>query len=364
LLGSTDGVVVLSEVAPSASARDVLDQAVHWLGLVADDEVDRLRALAFGPLIADLAARARRRGSRLVVRDFVTPSFLPRSFAQAIPSGGLDAVDAMRAAGMDLRQAVVVRRSASVYASIVGAFPHLADLTVDDFAVAYHSYASAVAPLPRIHLEDLVADPAGVLSRLCSLLDCPYAEAALTTFASFTACTGDLDVVAESRGTDLDRVTVRPDHAGDPAFGAADRHPLCQAADRMLGYDVLLDSSRSLDAFDAYAAMLAATRRQLSEAVSARRRADAAARSAHDEAERIRLEAERRVANAAEAARAAEHERLTAEIQSAKGDAARARDGWDRATGELARAEGVAAERLRTIERLLSEAEKQTGTGR
>src|SRR5262245_64208293 len=80
LLGASRDVVVLSEVGPAVSVRDPVAQAVEWLGLADPDEIDALRGREFGALIGELARRAEIHGKHLVVRDFVTPNFLPGAF--------------------------------------------------------------------------------------------------------------------------------------------------------------------------------------------------------------------------------------------------------------------------------------------
>lgn len=339
LLGASPHVVVLSEVAPRASVRDPLEQAVEWLDLVGASEVDAVQRQPWAERIALVAARAEARGDHLVVREFVTPSFLPGAFADVVPSGRLDGWEALTAVGVDARPAVVVRRAAGAYASIVSSFPHLADLTVDRFAVAYHGYATAVAGLPFVRYEDLVAAPAAALASLCDALECPFDAEAIERFASFDRCTGDLALANPSRGSTLDRIEVLDDRADDPAFGPASAHPLCRLADDAFGYAPIGDTAPAVSAIGAYAAELAAARRLLADRATA-----------DDELARLSADV---------AASVARGDALVADARSLQCDIARLHDELDAMSGALARAEGAAAERKRQVALLLAELDQR-----
>ena len=360
LLGASRDVVVLSEVGPAASVRDPLVQAVEWLDLVDPVEVDELRDRDFGELIGELARRAASRGQHLVVRDFVTPNFLPRAFGDVLPSGVLELVRALEAAGCELARVVVARRSASTYTSIVRSFPHLSSLTVDEFAVAYHAFAAAVTGVPVIRYEDLTADPPGGLQALSEALGCPFDPDALTGFASFRNCTGDLQLEKLSRGAPLTRVTPLADRTSDPLFIAAAEHPLCRAADDRFGYSPVGETAPQERAVTALEAELGRARRHVIDAVRAQGLADVEAAQS-----RAEVNAARRRADVAEeemqrlasdlAASMRRAEELDEGARALQTEVKRLQYAWDKASGELARAEGVAADRQRQIGILLAE---------
>jgi hypothetical protein len=338
LLGASQDVAVLSEVGPAVSVRDPLVQAVEWFDLVDPTEVDALRHLDFGEVIRDLARRASSRGQHLVVRDFATPNFLPGAFGDTLPSGRLELIDALDAAGCESSRVVVARRSASVYASIIRSFPHLADLTIDEFAVAYHGFVTAVDGVPVIRYEDLTADPSATLQTLCDALGCPFDPNALDGFASFRNCTGDLHLGTPSRGAPLERITPLDDPATEPAFIAAAEHPLCRAADHRFGYSPIGDAAPEEQAVSALEAALDRARRQLIAVVG----------DAHQRAE----EAEH------------ERQRLASDLGALQTEVTRLQHAWDRTSGELARAEGIAADRQRQIGILLAQlAQHAEGAG-
>lgn len=382
LLGATPGVVVLSEVNPRGSVRDPVEQAIEWLRLATPEEADELGRLPFGELIAELARRAAARNASLVVRDFPTPNFLPGAHGTAPATGQLELAAAL---GAVTARAVVARRAAAVYTSIVESIPHLAALPLDEFAVAYLDYALAVAGVPFIRYEELVADPGPTLQRLCELLGCPFDPVALDTFSNFGDCTGDVNPVMKSRGASLGAITALPERDDDPRYRAASAHPLCRAADDVFGYEALGRSGSQAIAFDSYRAVLASTRRALVDLASS---VEPTQRRVTEEADRARdllHQLERVAADASAAAQwakelevrldaanaekrslrhqlqdaVAKAEALAADAAAARQDGERARAEWDRTSGELSRMEAIAADQRRQLELLITESTKE-----
>lgn len=349
LLGASQDVLVLSEVGPAASARDPVDQAVDWLGLAGPDDADRLRTLPFGALVADLASRATTQGKHLVVRDFPTPNFLMGAFGATPPTGRLECVDALADAGIATSRLVVARRAAAAYRSIRRSFSHLRSLGVDHFAVAYHGYAQAVADLPVVRYEDLTAAPDVVVPRLCQLLEVPFDAGALVGFADFQACTGDIGLAEPSRGSDLRHVQRLDDSTDDPSFVAAAAHPLCRAADEILGFEPIGPPAPPSAAVVALVSVLADTRALLRQSLAVESRA----RAAEEAMGRLASDVASSIARAdiLAGALADSHRQITA----LEDEVLRLRRSWDQTTGELARAEAIAEERRRQVERLLEQ---------
>jgi hypothetical protein len=235
LLGVHPDCLVLSEVNPAGSCKPVADQAVEWLGLVAADEGDAFRGWPYRRQIAALEQRAAGRGKRLVVRDWVTINFLRGASAESVaPSGQLEQLIYLEAAGLAAKPVVVARRAREVHRSIRRSFRHMADLPLEDFADAYSAYARDVAGFPIVHLEQLRARPAESAARLLTILDLPPTdvERLLARFPSFDRCTGNNTLAVESASAGADRV-LPPEPDAD--WGAAS-DPRLAEADALLGY--------------------------------------------------------------------------------------------------------------------------------
>ena len=321
---------MLSEVGPAASVRDPLAQAVEWLGLVDPAEVPTLEELSFGALVEELADRAATRDQHLVVRDFCTPNFLLGAYGDVLPSGAIELDAALADVGIERAAVVVSRRAAAVYGSIVRSLPHLADLTVDEFGVSYLAFARVVAQWPLVRYEDLVTAPLDELARLCDIIGCRFDPDALTAFASFDACTGDVGLSMRSRGARAEQVVPLADDADDPRYLAAAAHPLCRAADELFGYAPIGEAAPLQVAAAAYESVLATMRRLL-----------------------VGVDAAHRDALEHLSASVAHAEHLAREVEQLH-------HVWDQTTGELARAEGIAADRRRQIELLLAALEHQS----
>jgi hypothetical protein len=234
LLGVHPGCLVLSEVNPAGSCKPVAEQAVEWLGLLERAEEAKFSRLPYGRQIVELDRRARERGKRLFVRDWVTVNFLPGASADAVASGLLEQPMYLARAGLDSEPLVVTRRAGAVYRSIARTFYHLAGLGVDSFAPAYLRYAQAVSDFPSIAMESLRAQPeatvAAVLERFA--LDGSPVEL-LASFARFRNCTGNTTLRQPTESSSADRV-LPPEEPGAPAQPL---HPLLAEADALLGYE-------------------------------------------------------------------------------------------------------------------------------
>jgi hypothetical protein len=123
-----------------------------------------------------------------------------------------------------------------VYESLRRSFPHLKELSVDDFSSAYLAYAQAVASFPVIHFEEFCEAPVREFRRLCDALHCSFSEDFVTGYQRVVNCTGDNNLAAISRGASSDRILPLADNRETPAWKAATRDGRCQEADRILGY--------------------------------------------------------------------------------------------------------------------------------
>jgi hypothetical protein len=165
LLGVHPECLVLSEVNPAASYKSVAEQATDWLNLVAAIDVPAFKTLPYDQQITTVYERSVVKGKTLIIRDWPTVNFLPNCAGERIkPSHELEQELYLRHGGFEPIPLVVARRGAAVYESIKRSFSHLNHLELDIFAECYVEYARAVANFPKIHLENLRADPLSVLS--------------------------------------------------------------------------------------------------------------------------------------------------------------------------------------------------------
>ena len=238
-LGAVKGNLVLSEVNPHGAQVPIEVQARDWLGLVKEEEFAAFGAQGYGAKIRSLADKAAARGQHLIIRDWTTLNFLRGlHFQYSDPSLVLEQEIYLARYGLVPRVAVLVRRAAAVYESIVRTFDHFRDLRVDDFGAAYGAYARAVAGYPIFQFERFCADPRGELRRLCDVLGAAYAESFLADFRSFDRCTGDNQLASPSRAGQSERIVSLPENRGTAAWRAAAADPDCRRADELFGYAV------------------------------------------------------------------------------------------------------------------------------
>jgi hypothetical protein len=233
LLGVHPDCLVLSEVNPAASLRPLLEQAVDWLRLVESSEMAALEAKPYGQRIASLHERARARGRTLVVRDWPTVNFVSGCTPDPIaPSGLLEQPVYLRRGGLEVRPLVITRRAGAVMRSARRHFPRMP--TENELAQAYVHYARAVAPLPRVHLEDLRARPEAMVRRIVETLGLPPADPVmlLRDFHRFDKCTGN-NTLAEPAESSRASTVLPP----EPEVGPAAVHPALAEADALLGYE-------------------------------------------------------------------------------------------------------------------------------
>jgi hypothetical protein len=138
--------------------------------------------------------------------------------------------------GLETRVAVLVRRAAAVYDSIVRTFDHFHDLGVEEFGAAYGAYARAVAGRPLVQFEAFCAEPRREMERLCGMLGASYAESFLRDFSSFDRCTGDNQLATPSRAGRSDHIVSLPDDPSAASWKAAAADAQCRAADEIFGY--------------------------------------------------------------------------------------------------------------------------------
>lgn len=235
-LGVHADCLVLSEVNPAVSYKPLVEQAVEWLKLIDAREKQQFSNLTYAGQVLLLEQRAREAGKHLVIRDWVTVNFLANTAQfHRHPSGALEQILYLRNAGFQPLSVVVARRAIAVYKSIVDNFDQFRNLTVDEFANAYLSYAQAVCRLPVFQLEHISRRPEREIPRIISALNLPAVDIdeVLQRFSHFNACTGDNTLARKPNSTKSGQnISVHPMEAEELS---AD--PRLQQADRILGYD-------------------------------------------------------------------------------------------------------------------------------
>jgi hypothetical protein len=236
-LGAMAGNLVLSEVNPHGAVVPMEVQARDWLGLVAPGAVEPFSRQAYGSRIRTLEEAARRQGQFLVVRDWTSLNFVPRLFfTYHEPSGLLEQDLYLAHAGLEYRSAVVARRAAAVYESIVRTFAHLRHLSAAEFGAFYLAYATAVAGRPVVRLDELCQEPEREMEKLCGWLGVSYSRSFLGDFSRFERCTGDNLIAPLAAPGRSGRIEVVPDRRDEPAWISASRDPGCREADILFGY--------------------------------------------------------------------------------------------------------------------------------
>lgn len=236
-LGAIPGNLVLSEVNPHGALVPVEVQARDWLGLVGPGEFEILAGKGYGAKIRWLSEAAANQGRHLVVRDWPALNFLSGLFSEYFqPSLLLEQQLYLTRHGLAPPSAVVARRGAAVYESVVRTFDHLRDLTAEAFGAAYLAYARVMDGRPVIRFEEFCREPQRELARLCGWLGIAYSDGFLEGFPAFDRCTGDNRVSVSSRAGSSERIEVLPENRGSPAWVAAARDAACREADQVFGY--------------------------------------------------------------------------------------------------------------------------------
>jgi hypothetical protein len=235
-LGSVDGNLVLSEVNPHGALVPLEVQARDWLGLLGPEQ-ERIEGDSYGAKIRHLVSLAEGREERLIIRDWTTLNFLRGlHFDYSDPSMLLEQDIYLGRYGLERSTAVLVRRAAAVYESIVRTFDHFHDLGVAEFGAAYATYARAVAGQPVVQFETFCAHPQREMERICGILGAAYAENFVSDFSTFDRCTGDNQLATPSRAGGSESIVPLPDNDDSPAWKAAAADANCRIADELFGY--------------------------------------------------------------------------------------------------------------------------------
>ncbi|MBT9313005.1 hypothetical protein [Leptothoe kymatousa] len=190
-LGGISGNIVLSEINPYLSVLDIDRQAIDWFDLVSKADYESFLGKNYVEKILYLNHCAQATHRRLIIRDWVSVNFLSNVAIGAFPSKVLEQDLYLKQGGVNPIGIVFSRRAETVLASIKRTFQQFSEISTDDFASAYLSYAAAVSKFPIFHYEDFCENPSSVLQRICSKLDAFYDPIFVDKFHTYHQCTGD-----------------------------------------------------------------------------------------------------------------------------------------------------------------------------
>ena len=233
LLGVHPQCLVLSEVNPASSVKSIPEQAVKWLRLLNEKEVNEFSSIPYHQKISLLHERAKRENKKLIIRDWVSVNFLPNSAGDIKPSGALEQEFYLKRAGFQILSLIIARRGEAVYKSIRDNFSDMADLSLNTFAESYLKYAHAVSGIPKIHLENLRSEPDKTLREILAHFDIESYKNSLLleNFFNFQNCTGNISNKKISKSAYAKKI-LPPGKYIQPSS-----HSALLEADKILGYD-------------------------------------------------------------------------------------------------------------------------------
>lgn len=236
-LGCIPGNLILSEINPFTSVVSVEYQALNWLKLITEDELEEFSEKSYSQKISDLVNRSQEKGNVLIIRDWPAINFFDKLLEgePLIPSCVLEQDFYLQTHGFDCLSVVISRRAADVYESMMRTFQHLT-ISADEFGIAYYQYAQLVSNYPVFHYEQLCQNPVKIIKEICDALEINYDPSFLNNFHHFTACTGDNKLSKPSRGIQLQVITSLPTIKESENYIAASLDPYCQKADKLLNY--------------------------------------------------------------------------------------------------------------------------------
>ena len=233
LLGVHPQCLVLSEVNPASSVKPIPKQALEWLGLLNEKEVNEFSSMPYHQKISLLHERAERENKKLIIRDWVTVNFLQNSAGVIKASEELEQIFYLKRAGFKTLPLIIARRGEAVYKSIQDNFSQMADLSLKNFAESYLKYAHAVSEFPKIHLEDLRSQPEKTLGEILTHFDLASYKnnLLLENFFNFQNCTGNVSNKKVSKSAYAKKI-LPPENQNQPSS-----HPGLIEANKILGYD-------------------------------------------------------------------------------------------------------------------------------
>jgi len=239
-------VTLLSEIHPAGAgferAHGLVQfhpgrQASEWFGLLSPGEVEPLEPMdpAFPGLIAELARRARARGSTLVLRDWSHLDYVGEPWI-AEPPGRSLLVEVLEGAGLEVVRACTSRHPADQWLSS-RALDALSGLDLGRYLSGCRRFAEAASEVGCWRYEDFCREPAPTLRALAGALGLAYDAGWMDRWRSYTTITGETSGGRGGRGRSaqirpLERRPIPPEVRA--AFEASpDYRPACT----LLGYE-------------------------------------------------------------------------------------------------------------------------------
>jgi hypothetical protein len=167
--------VVLSEVNPAGSVIEPEIQAANWFGLITSQMARQLGRKIYHEKIKAIHSKCEATRQKLCVRDWPGVNFLPHvSPWIPAPSMVLEQKIYLQGAGFDLREAVLLRRSESIFHSIRAHIPKMGQLPIKAFAEGYLAYLEQTKGMTRFYLEELTRNRTKVVHKICYLLNLDF----------------------------------------------------------------------------------------------------------------------------------------------------------------------------------------------
>lgn len=193
LIGVNENVIVLSEVNPSGSYKDISIQARDWFKLINDKQAKVLDTLGYIDKIKFLTEQANLNDKILVVRDWPTINFIDSISSFNPTASGLLEQQLYLEKDFSILPIVVCRRSYAIFRSMIRVFPSLRNITHKTFLEAYSKYVTYVKNFQIIRLEDLCDHPFDKLTSVHNILKIDVADinVLINSFSSYDKCTGN-----------------------------------------------------------------------------------------------------------------------------------------------------------------------------
>ncbi len=236
-LGSMDKLVVLSEVHPNAlKLTNPARQAHEWFGLISRSERASFErpGASFIEFIALVELRARRKGKRLVLRDWSHIDYIGVPYASPTNRPGL--IEAL-AESFEIHAASSVRHPLDQWLSLNSLDVIRGRLSVEAYLRGVRAFSEQVASPSPMRFEDFTREPVTELRTLCERMDVPFDPSFITRWHAYEKVTGDRKEHA-SRGSGRKEIKPLQRRDCDPGlletFRASEDY---RAACELLGYE-------------------------------------------------------------------------------------------------------------------------------
>ncbi|MFI4897429.1 MAG: hypothetical protein ACIARR_06355 [Phycisphaerales bacterium JB059] len=216
-LGCMDKVVVLSEVHPAALRHtNPVWQAHEWFGLISPAERAAFErpGASFVEFVTLAEARARRKGKRLVLRDWAHIDYIGVPYAS--PTNRPTLIETL-APSFRVHAGVTVRHPLDQWLSLNTLDVIRGRLSPEAYLAGVRAFTEQIADGPFIRFEDFTRQPMIEARSLCDRLGVSFDPAFLTRWHAYEKVTGDRKEHA-SRGSGRKQIKPMERRAVEPAL--------------------------------------------------------------------------------------------------------------------------------------------------